>query len=49
MYILIDPRNRSKNKGVFYVGNGCGERALSHLKDKDFEKKENKKISELVK
>lgn len=52
VYLLIDPRNKSKNGGVFYVGEGCGERALSHLKDKDFERKEgekNKRISEIRK
>jgi len=43
VYLLIDPRNTNRNGGVFYVGKGCRERVLSQLKDKDFEKKEDKK------
>jgi uncharacterized protein len=52
VYLLIDPRVKDKNKGVFYVGKGTGWRAESHLKEYilELDKKEdakNKRIKEI--
>lgn len=50
VYLLIDPRNKSKNDGVFYVGKGKELRADSHMLNSDKnEDKKNIKINEIIK
>ena len=48
VYALVDPRNDSKDKPIFYVGKASGNnRAFNHLQSKRTETQKQKKIREI--
>ncbi len=48
VYALVDPRDESKDKPIFYVGKASGNnRAFNHLQSKRIETQKQKKIREI--